>query len=82
MKILPVSHLAPAQAARSRRHLHLLDAGAADITDEMLVVAARAIAATITDEELNPSFIIPSVFDPEVSVRVAEAVAHVATPRG
>ncbi|WMY78606.1 NADP-dependent malic enzyme [Citricoccus sp. I39-566] len=60
----------------------LLDAGAADITDEMLVVAARAIAETITDEELNPSFIIPSVFDPEVSVRVAEAVAQVATPRG
>ncbi|GAA1659986.1 malate dehydrogenase [Citricoccus zhacaiensis] len=59
----------------------LLDAGASDITDEMLVVAAEAIAGTITDEELNPSFIIPSVFDPEVSVRVAEAVAQVATPR-
>ncbi|MEW1981110.1 NADP-dependent malic enzyme [Citricoccus sp. NPDC079358] len=60
----------------------LLDAGASDITDEMLVVAAEAIAGTITDEELNPSFIIPSVFDPEVSLRVAAAVAAVATPRG
>ncbi|XKH53007.1 NADP-dependent malic enzyme [Citricoccus nitrophenolicus] len=60
----------------------LLDAGASDITDEMLVVAAEAIAGTITDEELNPSFIIPSVFDPEVSLRVAAAVAEVATPRG
>ncbi|MGW9552404.1 NAD(P)-dependent malic enzyme [Citricoccus zhacaiensis] len=59
----------------------LLDAGASDITDEMLVVAAEAIAGTITDEELNPSFIIPSVFDPEVSLRVAAAVAEVATPR-
>jgi malate dehydrogenase (oxaloacetate-decarboxylating) len=60
----------------------LLDAGASDITAEMLVVAAQAIAETITDEELNPSFIIPSVFDPEVATRVAEAVARVATPRG
>ncbi|WP_313817558.1 NADP-dependent malic enzyme [Citricoccus sp.] len=60
----------------------LLDAEASDITDEMLVVAAEAIAGTITDEELNPSFIIPSVFDPEVSLRVAAAVAAVATPRG
>jgi malate dehydrogenase (oxaloacetate-decarboxylating) len=60
----------------------LLDAGASDITDEMLVVAAQAIAETISDDELNPSFIIPSVFDPEVAGRVAEAVAGVATPRG
>jgi malate dehydrogenase (oxaloacetate-decarboxylating) len=60
----------------------LLDAGASDITDEMLVVAAEAIASCISDEELNPGFIIPSVFDPEVSVRVAEAVAGVAAPRG
>ncbi|QCU79042.1 NADP-dependent malic enzyme [Citricoccus sp. SGAir0253] len=59
----------------------LLDAGASDITDEMLVVAAEAIASCISDEELNPGFIIPSVFDPEVSTRVAEAVAAVATPR-
>ncbi|MGD6979161.1 MULTISPECIES: NAD-dependent malic enzyme [Citricoccus] len=59
----------------------LLDAGASDITDEMLVVAAEAIASCISDEELNPGFIIPSVFDPEVSERVAEAVAAAATPR-
>jgi len=60
----------------------LLDAGASDITDEMLVVAAEAIASCISDEELNPGFIIPSVFDPEVSVRVAQAVAAAAVPRG
>jgi malate dehydrogenase (oxaloacetate-decarboxylating) len=59
----------------------LLDAGASDITDEMLVVAAEAIASCISDEELNPGFIIPSVFDPEVSTRVAEAVAAAAAPR-
>ena len=56
----------------------LLDAGASDITDEMLVVAAEAIASCISDEELNPGFIIPSVFDPEVSTRVAQAVQQAA----
>ena len=59
----------------------LLDASASDISDEMLVVAAEAIASCIGQDELNPGYIIPSVFDPEVSVRVAEAVARVAKPR-
>ena len=52
----------------------LLDAGARDITDDMLVTAAQAIASCISDAELNASYIIPSVFDPEVATRVAEAV--------
>ncbi|MGO1552984.1 NAD-dependent malic enzyme [Micrococcaceae sp. AOP34-BR2-30] len=60
----------------------LLDAGAKDIVDEMLVVAAEAIASCVSDDERNPSFIIPSVFDPEVSTRVAEAVAKVARDQG
>ena len=44
----------------------LLDARAKEITDEMLLRAADAIADVVTDEELNPNFIIPSVFDPAV----------------
>jgi malate dehydrogenase (oxaloacetate-decarboxylating) len=56
----------------------LLDAGAADITDEMLVAAAHAIAGRVSDEELNASFIIPSVFDPHVAAQVAAAVAAAA----
>lgn len=56
----------------------LLDAGATDITDQMLVAAAEAIANTITEEELHPGFIIPSVFDPDVAHHVAEAVVTVA----
>jgi malate dehydrogenase (oxaloacetate-decarboxylating) len=52
----------------------LLDAGVADITPEMLVAAARAIAARVSDEELNPSFIVPSVFDPHVAQDVAAAI--------
>src|SRR5699024_6026648 len=52
----------------------LLDAQASDITHEMLVDAALAIASSISHDELNPRYIIPSVFDPEVSTRVAEAI--------
>jgi len=57
----------------------LLDAGASEITEEMLVTAADAIAETIPDDELNPSYIIPSVFDSRVAPAVAEAVAKTAT---
>jgi malate dehydrogenase (oxaloacetate-decarboxylating) len=56
----------------------LLDAGAREITDEMLVAAARAIADAVKPEELNASYIVPSVFDPEVAPAVAAAVREVA----
>ncbi|MGO1550159.1 MAG: NAD(P)-dependent malic enzyme, partial [Nesterenkonia sp.] len=59
----------------------LLDAKASEITDEMLVAAADAIARCITAEELNPGYIIPSTFDAEVSPMVAEAVAAAASPQ-
>ena len=52
----------------------LLDAGARDIEDSMLVAAARAIAESVSEDELNPNYIVPSVFNPEVAHRVAEAV--------
>ncbi|MCU6482572.1 NAD-dependent malic enzyme, partial [Arthrobacter sp. A2-55] len=56
----------------------LLDAGMSDITDDMLVAAAVAIANRVDDSELNASFIIPSVFDPHVAADVASAVANAA----
>lgn len=56
----------------------LLDAGVSDITDEMLVAAATAIANRVDESELNASFIIPSVFDPYVAGDVAAAVAAAA----
>ena len=52
----------------------LLDAGARHITTPMLVAAAQAIADCVSAEELNASYIVPSVFDPRVSPAVAEAV--------
>jgi len=53
----------------------LLDARAKEITPDLLLRAAEAIALTVTDEELNASFIIPSVFHPDVPKAVAAAVA-------
>jgi malate dehydrogenase (oxaloacetate-decarboxylating) len=52
----------------------LLDANAHRISDEMLVAAAEAIADCVSAEQLNASFIVPSVFDPNVVKAVAAAV--------
>ena len=52
----------------------LLDANAHKITDELLVAAASAIADCVSPEQLNTSFIVPSVFDSHVVSAVAAAV--------
>jgi len=52
----------------------LLDANITKITDNMLVLAAEAIASCVSSEQLNANFIVPSVFDPTVSQKVAAAV--------
>ncbi len=51
-----------------------LDARATRITEAMKVAAALAIASVVRPEQLNASYIIPSVFNPAVVERVAEAV--------
>jgi malate dehydrogenase (oxaloacetate-decarboxylating) len=53
----------------------LLDARATEISDGMLLAAAEALAAVVRDDQLNANYIIPSVFDPEVTTAVAAAVA-------
>ena len=52
----------------------LLDTGVAQITTEMLRVAAVAIADVVGEDELNSAFIIPGVFDHRVAEAVATAV--------
>ena len=52
----------------------LLDANAHKITDKLLVAAAEAIADCVSPSQLNTSFIVPSVFDPNVVIQVAAAV--------
>jgi malate dehydrogenase (oxaloacetate-decarboxylating) len=44
----------------------------------MLLSAAAALSAVVTDEQLNPSYVVPSVFDPKVPLAVAAAVAAAA----
>jgi malate dehydrogenase (oxaloacetate-decarboxylating) len=56
----------------------LLDAQSHEVTTELLLAAARALAEVVTDDELNPTYIIPSVFNPEVTTRVASAVEQAA----
>jgi malate dehydrogenase (oxaloacetate-decarboxylating) len=60
----------------------LLDARAHEITVDMLLAAAHAIAGVVGHDELNPSFIIPSVFHPSVSAEVAAAVGGSRHGRG
>jgi malate dehydrogenase (oxaloacetate-decarboxylating) len=59
-----------------------LDAKATDITEEMKVAAAKAIASIVSDEELNEEYIIPGAFDERVSKVVAKAVADEAVKLG
>jgi malate dehydrogenase (oxaloacetate-decarboxylating) len=51
-----------------------LDARARQITEEMKIAAARAIAGAVSESELHERLIIPSVFDRTVAPAVAEAV--------
>ncbi len=60
----------------------VLNCRATDITDEMKIAAAKAIANTIDSRSLTPDYIVPSVFDQEVVHRVASAVSEVAQEQG
>jgi len=57
----------------------LLDAQSRTVTLDMLLAAARALADVVTDEELGPNYIVPSVFHADVSHAVAAAVQRAAT---
>jgi malate dehydrogenase (oxaloacetate-decarboxylating) len=59
-----------------------LDVRASTITEGMKVAAGHAIASVITDDELGPEYVIPSVFNREVTVAVAAAVAEAAETDG
>ncbi len=55
---------------------------ASDITEEMKIQAAKALASWIPEEQLNPEYIIPSVLNRSVSDAVATAVAIEARRQG
>ena len=59
-----------------------LDCRASVINEEMKLAAAHAIAGSISDAELQPDYIIPSVFNRRVTPAVAAAVEEAARRTG
>ena len=56
----------------------MLDAHAEEFTEEMAIAAATAIADAVGEDKINPTVIVPSVFDPRVAPAVAAAVRSAA----
>ena len=52
----------------------LLDGRSTRITDKMLLAAAQALADVVSPEELNATYIVPSVFNPNLHTMIAQAV--------
>jgi malate dehydrogenase (oxaloacetate-decarboxylating) len=59
-----------------------LDVKAREISEEMKIAAAEAIAALVPESQLSPEFLIPDSLDLRVPSRVAGAVARVAQEQG
>jgi malate dehydrogenase (oxaloacetate-decarboxylating) len=59
-----------------------LDARASDINEPMKLAAARAIADCISADELSEEYIVPGVFNKQVTRRVARAVEAAAHDSG
>ena len=58
------------------------DVRASDINEAMKMAAAQALAHLVSDEELDPDYILPAAFDPRVKDAVAAAVAQAARKSG
>ena len=55
-----------------------LEGRATQITEDMKLAAAKALANLVSDEQLSEDFIMPEAFDPRVAQVVSEAVkAHI-----
>ncbi|MFL6152575.1 MAG: NADP-dependent malic enzyme, partial [Ornithinibacter sp.] len=52
----------------------LIDSGVSHVSTDVLLAAADALADVVHEDERNATYIIPSVFHPDVSHVVAEAV--------
>jgi len=60
----------------------LLDVRASSVTLPMLVAAAHAVADIISPKELQPAYIVPSVFNSKLSRLIAAAVSEAAHKSG
>ncbi|MEZ4490524.1 MAG: NAD-dependent malic enzyme [Cyanobacteriota/Melainabacteria group bacterium] len=59
-----------------------LKARVPQITEEMKMAAAYALAGVIADQEIHEDYVIPTVFDERVATSIAEAVIKVAAATG
>ncbi len=59
-----------------------LDCRAREINEEMKLAAAKAIASTISEDEVNEDYIIPSVFNDQVVQSIRDAVIKAANETG
>lgn len=59
-----------------------LDVRARHINEEMKMAASLAIASLVTEDKLNPHYILPEAFDRRVGPAVAKAVAQAAVDSG
>lgn len=59
-----------------------LDCGASLINEAMKLEAAKAIADVISESELNEQYIVPSIFNERVVIKVREAVIRAALKTG
>jgi malate dehydrogenase (oxaloacetate-decarboxylating) len=57
----------------------LLDSGATEVTDAMLLAAADALADVVDPAQRSATYVVPSVFDPRVAPAVASAITAPST---
>ena len=57
----------------------LLNAGARQVNEHIEIAAGRAIAGVVTDTELSVTYIVPTVFNPNVVTAVTSAVEKLVT---
>ncbi len=60
----------------------LLDVRAPRITDRMYLAAAEVVAGMVKEEQLNPSNIVPPIFDFRIASKLARVVAEEAIDSG
>jgi len=59
-----------------------LDCRSSEINEEMKLAASRAIASTVSDNELNEHYIIPSIFNEKVVQEIRDQVVKAAIQSG
>ena len=59
-----------------------LDVRASQITENMKIASAYALAGLVSDDELSAENILPKAFDPRVKDAVAKAAAEAARKDG